>query len=318
MNLVNILAYNPQLFDGIMLPAALSQEDVVNEILQECATMEPLYGDPELFHQMIIHWFKTRNYTFQRLYDTMYLDYNPLENAYRTETRETGYSRDYSRNTSSDFSETEDTGNNGTSNQTRDFENNDDVVINRKTDGDDSTEITREIDTSDDTENTREDANEQKTNSQTNATSKDQVAPYNDSNFHDTTQTTGNNTATGTVNNSGNENFSETKTHTENETSTEDKNHSETENTTEKKSNNGSETNLETFDQKTNRKSTSKNSGNIDDAETGRTMDHFTLKGSIGLITPQQMIGQERDVVKFNLYEYIATEFSKRFMIQVY
>lgn len=238
MNLINILTYNPGLFDGIQLPATLSQEDVVNEILQECATMEPLYGDPQLFHQMIIHWFKTRNYTFQRLYDTMYLEYNPLENAYRTEKRETGYTRDYSRDASRDGSETEETGASGTT----------------------------------DTGST------QKTTSETTATSKDQVAPYNDDQFHDTTQTSGNNTATGNVENSGNEHFE----------------------------NSG------------NRELTTKNSETISDNENGKTLDTFTLKGSIGLITPQQMIEQERNVVKFNLYEYIATEFSKRFMIQIF
>ena len=254
MNLINILTYNPQLFDGIMLPAALSQDDVVNEILQECATMEPLYGDPELFHQMIIHWFKTRNYTFQRLYDTMYLEYNPLENAYRTETRETGYTRDYSRDASRDGSETEDTGSTGTS----------------------DTSATGSSDT----------VNTQKTSSETTATSKDQVAPYNDDAFHDTTQTTGSNTANGNVENSGNEHFE----------------------------NSGNEH----FENSGNRELSTKNSETINDNEIGKTVDNFTLKGSIGLITPQQMIEQERDIVKFNLYEYIATEFSKRFMIQLY
>ena len=238
MNLINILAYNPKLFDGITLPAALSQEDVVNEILQECATMEPLYGDPDLFHQMILHWFATRNYTFQKLYDTMHLDYNPLENAYRTEQRETGYTRDYSRDASRNGTETEDTENTGSTDS----------------------------------------GSTQKTTSETNATSKDQVAPYNDDAFHDTTQTTGNNTANGSVENSGNENFE----------------------------NSG------------NRELETKNSETISDNENGKTLDNFTLKGSIGLITPQQMIEQERNVVKFNLYEYIAMEFSKRFMIQVY
>lgn len=238
MNLINILTYNPGLFDDIQLPADLSKEDVVNEILQECATMEPLYGDPDLFHQMILHWFKTRNYTFQRLYDSMYLEYNPLENAYRTETRETGYTRDYSRDASRNGTETEDTENTGTT----------------------------------DTSST------QNTTSETTATSKDQVAPYNDDAFHDTTQTTGSNTANGNVENSGNEHFE----------------------------NSG------------NRELESKNSETISDNENGKTLDNFTLKGSIGLITPQQMIEQERDVVKFNLYKYIAMEFSKRFMIQVF
>lgn len=246
MNLINILSYNPNLFDGIILPSGLTQEDVVNEILQECATMEPLYGDPDLFHQMILHWFATRNYTFQKLYDTMHLDYNPLENAYRTETRVTDYEREYSRKSSESSTEDEETTSSGNS------------------------------------ENSRDTGSTQKTTSETTATSKDQVAPYNDVNFHDTTQTTGNNKANGNVENSGNE------------------------------SENGS------FDNSGTREISRKNSGNMDDNENAKTMDNFTLKGSIGLITPQQMIRQERDVVKFNLYEYIAMEFSKRFMIQVY
>lgn len=246
MNLINILTYNPGLFDGIQLPTDLSQEDVVNEILQECATMEPLYGDPELFHQMIIHWFKTRNYTFQRLYDTMYLEYSPLENAYRTETRETDYGREYSRKSSENSTTNEETNNSGNS------------------------------------ENSRDTGSTQKTTSETTATSKDEVAPYNDDNFHDTTRTTGNNTANGNVENSGNE------------------------------TENGS------FENSVTMETSRKNSGNLDDTENAKTTDKFTLKGSIGLITPQQMIEQERDVVKFNLYEYIAMEFSKRFMIQVY
>ena len=270
MNLINILTYNPGLFDGIQLPEALSQEDVVNEILQECATMEPLYGDPNLFHQMIIQWFKTRNYTFQRLYDSMFLEYNPLENAYRTETRETGYTRDYSRDASRDGSETEETGSKGTT----------------------DTSSNGSKDTS--SNGSKDIGSTQKTTSETTATSKDQVAPYNDENFHDTTQTTGNNTANGSVENSGNENFENTGN--------------------EQFENSGNEQ----FENSGNRELSTKNSETISDNENGKTLDNFTLKGSIGLITPQQMIEQERNVVKFNLYGYIATEFSKRFMIQVY
>lgn len=270
MNLINILAYNPQLFDGIILPAALSQEDVVNEILQECATMEPLYGDPDLFHQMILHWFSTRNYTFQKLYDTMHLDYNPLENAYRTEQRETQNTRDYTRNASYTGSGSEDTESSGTSDSSKDTEN------------------------TASTDSTRDNNSDQNTESKTEANSKDQVAPYNDNNFHDTTQTTGTNTATGSVQNDSSETFSETQ------------------------ENSGNETVSENFKNSGSRNTKSDNSESVQDTETNNTTDSFTLKGSIGLITPQQMIEQERDVVKFNLYEYIAMEFSKRFMIQIY
>lgn len=294
MNLINILTYNPNLFDGIILPAGLTQEDVVNEILQECATMEPLYGDPELFHQMILHWFKTRNYTFQRLYDTMYLEYNPLENAYRTETRETDYGREYSRDTTRNSTENENTQNNGEGNTTKKFENNQEVSSTKEINGGET------IDSGKDTESTQD------TTSTTTASTTDKVAPYNDDNFHDTTQTNGENTAVGKVENTGKETLSETR---ETETS---------ETVSETLDNSGNETSGYSENNSGNRSLSSNGTENIGDTENAKTTDKFTLKGSIGLITPQQMIEQERNIVKFNLYEYIAMEFSKRFMIQVY
>lgn len=40
--------------------------------------------------------------------------------------------------------------------------------------------------------------------------------------------------------------------------------------------------------------------------------------GNIGVTTTQQMIEQERNTVKFNIYDYIITEFKKRFCIMIY
>lgn len=41
-------------------------------------------------------------------------------------------------------------------------------------------------------------------------------------------------------------------------------------------------------------------------------------KGNIGVTTTQQMIEQERNVVEFNIYDYITESFKKRFCILVY
>lgn len=41
-------------------------------------------------------------------------------------------------------------------------------------------------------------------------------------------------------------------------------------------------------------------------------------KGNIGVTTTQQMIGQERGVVEFNIYDYILNSFKQRFCILVY
>lgn len=42
------------------------------------------------------------------------------------------------------------------------------------------------------------------------------------------------------------------------------------------------------------------------------------IKGNIGVTTTQQMIEQQRQTVKFNIYDYIIDSFKKRFCIMVY
>lgn len=43
-----------------------------------------------------------------------------------------------------------------------------------------------------------------------------------------------------------------------------------------------------------------------------------TIKGSIGVVTPQEMIEQERNVSKFSTVNYIIAQFKQRFCIMVY
>lgn len=43
-----------------------------------------------------------------------------------------------------------------------------------------------------------------------------------------------------------------------------------------------------------------------------------TIKGSIGVVTPQEMITQERNVSKFSTVNYIIEQFKQRFCIMVY
>lgn len=62
------------------------------------------------------------------------------------------------------------------------------------------------------------------------------------------------------------------------------------------------------------------NSGN----ESGKENETVThewgehSQGNIGVTTTQQMIKEERDVVKFNIIDYIITDFKNRFCILVY
>lgn len=64
----------------------------------------------------------------------------------------------------------------------------------------------------------------------------------------------------------------------------------------------------------TNSKTESENSEN-----TNESFNHkYHGEGNIGVTTTQQMIEAEREVVKFNIYDYIIEEFKQRFCILVY
>lgn len=52
-------------------------------------------------------------------------------------------------------------------------------------------------------------------------------------------------------------------------------------------------------------------------SEGSRTYD-ATVRGNIGVTTSQQMIEAQREVVKFNIVDYIINDFTKRFCVGVY
>ncbi len=57
-----------------------------------------------------------------------------------------------------------------------------------------------------------------------------------------------------------------------------------------------------------------------DTTDTGTVNTAYTryLRGNYGQTTTQQMINEQREVVKFNLYNYIIQQFKERFCIMVY
>lgn len=55
-----------------------------------------------------------------------------------------------------------------------------------------------------------------------------------------------------------------------------------------------------------------------DEGETVTYMHHEEGHGNIGVTTTQQMIREEREVVKFNIMDYIIEEFTHRFCILIY
>lgn len=61
-----------------------------------------------------------------------------------------------------------------------------------------------------------------------------------------------------------------------------------------------------------------KNKSNVDNTKNNTGTHSGRIHGNIGTMTTQQMIREEREVVKFNLSDYIMNEFRQRFLISVW
>lgn len=65
---------------------------------------------------------------------------------------------------------------------------------------------------------------------------------------------------------------------------------------------------------------TSSSSGSVEGEESRKELEKWTRRevGNIGVTTSQQMIREQREIVKFNVYNFIIESFKKHFMICVY
>lgn len=61
-----------------------------------------------------------------------------------------------------------------------------------------------------------------------------------------------------------------------------------------------------------------KNKSNVDNTRNNTGRHTGRIHGNIGTMTTQQMIREEREIVKFNLSDYIMNEFRQRFLITVW
>lgn len=231
--LLSILAlynWDTKIFDNLLLPVGVDKEDVTNNLLMELAELEIIYPNWDTMKAAIGFWSKKELPVWNKLFTTTQLEYNPLENAYRTETTNNTETRNLS----------------ATNNETRNL----------------TGAETHESDTTGTTTNSGTD------------TEKEYTSGFNEATptlAKQVEQTLGQgNTVIGAVDSL----------------------------TT--KTDGGTVNNSAT------------------DTGTVNTVNNYSLKGSIGIITPQQMVEQERKVSEFNIVDYIIDSFKMRFCILVY
>lgn len=99
LSIMGLYEYDNTLFQGMQLPEGVNEEAVINEILLQCAELEIVYPDINIMKLAIATWSIANQYTWQKLYDTMVVEYNPIWNvdANVSESRAGSETRDITR-----------------------------------------------------------------------------------------------------------------------------------------------------------------------------------------------------------------------------
>ena len=99
LSITGLYEYDENVFNGLLVPDELDKNAVINEILLQCAELELIYPSVDIMKLAITTWSTANMYTWQKLYDTMVVDYNPIWNvdADITETVTGSENRDIAR-----------------------------------------------------------------------------------------------------------------------------------------------------------------------------------------------------------------------------
>lgn len=91
ITLYGMLQYDKTLFDGVVLPAGLNRDILINEIISRSGDLFPYYQAPPMLKINISYWFLRRRYDFEQMFKALTATYNPIENYDRHETSSRNY-----------------------------------------------------------------------------------------------------------------------------------------------------------------------------------------------------------------------------------
>lgn len=321
-----IYKWDKTIFDLMVLPAGVSKDTLVDNMLMELYELNVIYNQPDFLKMKIGIWANKNIDVWTKLYDTTQYEYNPIENYDRSEetteneTRNTEHSgktgsKSVGKSTNSNTTDTS-----GSTNDTDKLDGTQDsTVTDTETRNATDKRTTSHNNTTDSTE-TRNLSTGQHTSGTNHNT--ESVAAFNNTapvprTYTDSTNssdTTG--TETGTVSVDGHDNgngtdnlvMSGTFKHDITDGTEYGENRTHTSATTGKTTENGTTDNTTTVD------------GTVEDTTdaTGQVTRTSRIRGNIGVTTTQQMIEAQRNVVKFNIYDYITDDFKENFCVLVY
>lgn len=97
LSIITMYNYDPSIFDNMVIPAELDRDLLTDNIMLELGELELLYNDPNMMKFAIGRWSAKELKKWKDLYKTTTLEYNPIENYYRTEDFTDAEARDLSK-----------------------------------------------------------------------------------------------------------------------------------------------------------------------------------------------------------------------------
>lgn len=85
LTMIGMYKWNPELFSYFAIPSGLDRDAAINCVLTRAGGFEVLYPDFDFMQEMIGLISKKWARTFQKWYDALQLEYNPIENYDRHE-----------------------------------------------------------------------------------------------------------------------------------------------------------------------------------------------------------------------------------------
>lgn len=322
--------YDPTAYSDLMRPVqqlfAFDRENFLAYLMTQTAELSTIYTNPDAFKLAIKFWSKTRIGIWNALYDTLFFRYNPIWNkdgtvsATESEVRNFANSLGITGTITHGKILTTDKGH-PTETYTKTgghTETQSDTRVQKETHGGTDTTSTAESGT--DTESFN---NYIETHQITQDDTTGQVSAFNDTGFanrdkssHLLTET---NTPTGTKQKQRQGTVSEGLAH--GETIQREVLSGQLTNTVsygageiEQKSYSGDDTETATESGSTGNSETRTGS----DTGTGSKTESRREQGNIGVTSTQELISRERELVRFNLYEFILEDFKTNFLVLIY
>ena len=326
MSILGLYNYDTTIFEGFNVPEGMDRDVAVKQILLQTAELEILYPEPETMKVAIMLWSAVNLPLWQRMYNILTMDYNPIWNV-DAEERETG--SDGNTRTTDMLTTSRDT---GTVTDNRDIETKN-TGTQRNAGSTTHTGTQRNAGTVDNTGTQREagtvsnTGTVKNTGTSTNDITINDTQTHSEAGYNSTTMTDVTKDVEGATNQdkrtddlTRTDALQESRdvtrtdalqeatdlTRTDNLTDADD--YTRTDDLTEKTDDDNTRT--------LNTTNTTAQGGTVTDA--GNRSRTLVRQGNIGVTTTQQMIMQELEVAKVNVYQTIVESFKKEFCLCVY